>query len=123
VLLASLEKKERQIFENKIMKNEAIRYSVKEERIAFSIIFKNWKEICFPGTKYQLKTITKDQVGGKIKDHRISKGYTRKHIADITGINEATIKAYENGERMLRLDVAYLLAQIYDMDLDGLINE
>ncbi len=103
------------------MKSKAIRFSVKEERIAFGIILENWQEICFPGRKYQLKTITKEQIGEKIKALRISCGYTRKQVADITGICEATLKAYENGDRMLRLDVAYLLAQVYELGLNQLI--
>lgn len=120
VLLASLDKYERKLFENRIMKSKAIRFSVKEERIAFGIIFENWQEICFPGRKYQLKTITKEQIGEKIKSLRISSGYTRKQVADITGISEPTLKAYENGDRMLRFDVAYLLAQVYRNSLDTL---
>ena len=118
VLLASLDKYERKLFENRIMKSKAIRFSVKEERIAFSIIFDNWQEICFPGRQYQLKTITKEQVGEKIKALRISSGYTRKQVADITGISEATLKAYENGDRMMRFDVAFLLMQVYGVAFD-----
>ena len=121
VLLASLDKYERKLFENRIMKSKAIRFSVKEERIAFGIIFENWQEICFPGRKYQLKTITKEQIGEKIKVLRINCGYTRKQVADITGISEATLKAYENGDRMLRFDVAYLLIQVYETTLDELL--
>ena len=112
MLLASLDKYEPKLFEHRIMKNKAIRFSVKEKRIAFGIIFENWQEICFPGKQYQLKTITKE----KIKALRISNGYTRKQVADITGISEATLKAYENGDCMLRFYVAYLLAQIYEID-------
>ena len=120
VLLASLDKYERKLFENRIMKNKAIRFSVKEERIAFGIIFENWQEICFPGRKYQLKTITKEQIGEK--NLRKNSGYTRKQVADITGISEATLKAYENGDRMLRFDVAYLLAQVYGKTIDTLLE-
>ena len=121
VLLASLDKYERQLFENRIIKSKAIHFSVKEERIAFSIIFDNWQEICFPGRKYQLKTITKEQIGKKIKAIRIAGGYTRKKIADIIGISESTLKAYENGDRMLRFDVAYLLAQVYGVGIENMI--
>ena len=121
VLIASLDKKERTLFENRIMKNKAVRFSEKEERIAFSIIFENWKEICFPEKICQLKTITKEQVGEKIKALRIHNGYTRKQVADIVGINEATLKAYENGDRMLRLDVVYLLTQVYGITIDQLL--
>ena len=75
----------------------------------------------FPGRKYQLKTITKEQISEKIKFLRINSGYTRKQVADITGISEPTLKAYENGKRMLRFDVAYLLAQVYGVSLDQLV--
>ena len=118
VLLASLDKYERKLFENRIMQNKAIRFSVKEERVAFGIIFENWQEICFPGRKYQLKTITKEQIGEKIKTLRIRNGYTRQQIADITGISAATLKAYENGDRMMRFDVAFLLMQVYGVAFD-----
>lgn len=121
VLLASLDKYERQLFENRIMKSKAIHFSVKEERIAFSIIFDNWQEICFPGRKYQLKTITKEQIGEKIKALRIRSGYTRKNVADIIGISKPTLKAYENGDRMLRFDVAYQLVQVYGITFNELM--
>ena len=121
VLLASLDKYERKLFDNRIMKSKGISFSIKEERIAFGIIFENWQEICFPGRKYQLKTITKEQIGEKIKALRKNSGYTRKQVADITGISVPTLKAYENGDRMLRFDVVYLLAQVYGVSLDQLV--
>lgn len=62
-----------------------------------------------------------EQIGEKIKSLRISSGYTRKQVADITGISVPTLKAYENGDRMLRFDVAYLLAQVYGTPLDQLV--
>ena len=36
--------------------------------------------------------------------------------------NLITLKAYENGDRMLRFDVAYLLAQVYNEKLDTLTD-
>lgn len=122
VLVASLESNKRTLFENKIMKNKAVQFSDKEERTAFLNIFDNWQEICFPERKYKLKTITKEEVGNRIKQLREEAGLTRTTVADILGISEATLKAYENGQRMLRLDVAYLLAQVYEIDLDQLIG-
>ena len=86
-----------------------------------NIIFDNWQEICFPGRQYQLKTITKEQIGEKIKALRIRSGYTRKKVADIIEISEPTLKAYENGDRMLRFDVAYLLTQVYNVSLNELL--
>ena len=120
VLLASLDKDTRTIFKNTIMSNKAIHYSDKEERIAFHIKFENWKEICFPERKYQLTPVTKEQIGEKIKTLRERKNFTRQYVADIIGISESTLKAYENGDRMLRFDVACLLAQVYQVSLDEL---
>ena len=117
VLLASLDKKQRKIFENTIMSKKAIHYSDKEERIAFSVIFGNWKEICFPENKFQLKTIDKKQLGERITALRKMNGYTREQVASFVGINAASLKAYENGERMMRFDVAYKLAQVYEISI------
>lgn len=87
VLLASLDKKERSIFENK-----------------------------------KLKAITKEEVGERITKLRKEEGYTRKYVAEIIGISEAALKAYEYRDRMLRLDVAYQLSQLYQIEIDKLIT-
>ena len=34
-----------------------------------------------------------------------------------------TLKAYENGDRMIRLDSAYRLAQVYGVSVDELIEQ
>lgn len=122
VLMASLTKEERAIIERSLMNRKAIHYSVEEERMAFYNAFNNWKDICFPERRFQISTVTKEQVGERIKRLRIQQGYTRQLIADVLGISEATLKAYENGDRMLRLDVAYQLTQIYACALDELFN-
>ncbi len=120
-LLASLSKKERELVENKLIKGKVINYSDQEERIAFSDIFNDWQEICFPGGKNHLKRMSMEEFGAKITALRERKGYTRQHVADLLDINVATLKAYEYGNRMIRLDLAYLLAQIYGVGLEELV--
>lgn len=120
-LLASLSKKERELVENKLIKGKVINFSDQEERIAFSNIFNNWQEICFPGGKNHLKRMSMEEFGAKITALRERNGYTRQHIADLLDINVSTLKAYEYGNRMIRLDLAYLLAQIYGVGLEELI--
>ena len=44
-----------------------------------------------------------------------------KKVFVITGVNEPTLNAYENGDRMLRFDVAYLLTQVYGVTVDAMI--
>ena len=120
-LLASLSKKERELVENKLIKGKVINFSDKEERIAFSNIFNDWQEICFPGGKNHLKRMSMEEFGAKITALREKNGYTRQHVADLLDINVATLKAYEYGNRMIRLDLADLLAQIYGVGLEELV--
>ena len=47
VLLASLDKYERKLFEHRIINSKAIRFFAEGDRIAFGIILKNWQEIFF----------------------------------------------------------------------------
>ena len=121
VLLVSLNNYEREMLESKIVKKQVIHYSVREEWMAFLNIYHNWQEICFPKKNITVKTITKQEIGERIKAIRLQHGYTRALVADVIGISEATLKAYENGDRLLRLDVAYQLAQIYGTTVDKLI--
>lgn len=44
-----------------------------------------------------------------------------KFVADLLNISEATLKSYEIGIRLARLDVIYGLSQIYNMTIDELI--
>ena len=47
----------------------------------------------------------------------IKHDFTHAYVAAIIGISEATLKAYENGDRMLRFDIAYALARVYGVEL------
>lgn len=89
--------------------------------MAFLNIYHNWQEICFPKNNITVKTITKQEIGERIKAIRLQQGYTRALVADVIGVSETTLNAYENGDRLLRLDVAYQLAQIYGTTVDKLI--
>ena len=90
--------------------------------MAFNNAFHNWQEICFPGRRSPISTITREYVSARIKTIWVQHGYTRKFVADLIGISEATLKAYENGDRLFQLDVAYQLAQIYGLAVDELIK-
>ena len=44
-----------------------------------------------------------------------------KFVADLLDISESTLKSYETGTRLVRLDVIYGLSQIYNTTIDELI--
>ncbi|QLY39405.1 helix-turn-helix transcriptional regulator [Hujiaoplasma nucleasis] len=83
---------------------------------------RNWSQICFPKHKPKLKSIGKKEMSKVIKNQRVIYGMTLKYVADLLHISEATLKSYEMGSRLVRIDVLYQLSQIYNMTIDDLIN-
>lgn len=73
-------------------------------------------------TQEKIKSLDKVQIGKAIKEERLFKGMSLKFVAELINISEATLKSYEEGRRLVRLDVVYQLSQIYDINIDELIN-
>ena len=48
--------------------------------------------------------------------------YTLKFVAELLEVSETTLKSYEEGTRLVRLDVIHGLAQIYDIGVDEIID-
>ena len=70
-----------------------------------------------------MKTVDKYLLGRAIKVEREDAGISRKQAADLLQINEKTLSAYESGERLVRVDVLYGMAQIYETSMDSIIDE
>ena len=60
----------------------------------------------------------------KLRWYRLKNGYTRKEIAEITGIYRSTYVHYENSEQKL-YDINYLqmIADIYKIDITCLLDD
>lgn len=69
----------------------------------------------------QLEEITNEEVGAAIKKAREYKCRSRKEVAELIGISQDTLKAYETGKRTLPFDVCYKLIQLYEFDI-GIIK-
>jgi len=84
-------------------------------------IMRNWSRICFPKHKLKLKSIDKVKIGKIIKEQRLYHNMSLKFVAELLHISEATLKSYEMGTRLVRLEVMYQLSQIYNMTIDDFI--
>lgn len=51
---------------------------------------------------------------------RLEKGFTQTELAELVGINQATISNYESGECKPKFDVATKLAKIFDTTVEEL---
>lgn len=121
VLKCSLSAEQNELLEKYFIKNEHMDYNYKNFNIQTEII-SNWSKICFPKHKPKIKTIDKQEIGKVIKEQRLFHCYTLKYVADLLQLSEATLKSYEEGTRLVRLDVIYGLAQIYDISVNELIE-
>jgi transcriptional regulator with XRE-family HTH domain len=61
-------------------------------------------------------------LGADIKKQRTETGYTVGGVADQIRINESTIRNYEHGNRLPRIDILYGLSQIYKLSVDDIIK-
>ena len=81
-------------------------------------IFHKWELGIAYSPLNQLKEITNEEVGSVIKKAREKYEYSRKEMADLIGINQETLKAYENGKRTLPFDVYYKLKQLLIIEIE-----
>jgi len=122
VLKYSLTEEQNQLLEKSLINNESFKYDIRTFN-NIDEIMRNWSQICFPKHKLKLKSISKIEVGKAIKNQRLYHDMSLKFVADLLNISQATLKSYESGTRLARLDVIYGLSQIYNMTIDDLIKD
>ncbi|MDY0277933.1 MAG: helix-turn-helix transcriptional regulator [Acholeplasma sp.] len=122
ILKCSLSDQQNELLEKSLINNEELKYNFKTFN-NLDAIMRNWSRICFPKHKLKLKSIDKVKIGKLIKEQRLDHGMSLKFVAELLHISEATLKSYEMGTRLVRLDVIYQLSQIYNMSIDDLINQ
>ena len=80
-------------------------------------LLKRWLEIVGDFKLNQLYEITNKDVGEAIRSAREFRSLNRVQVATIIGINQDTLKAYENGERTLPFDVYYKFIQFLRLNI------
>lgn len=63
-----------------------------------------------------------DNVGNNLKNLRKSKGLTQIAMQMQTGIEQALISKYENGERIPPTETLIVLADFFDTNIDYLLD-
>lgn len=86
-------------------------------------IFDCWKETYFSDRRLVLKQLNQEIICDNLKYLRIVNNYSGKYLADLIEIDFSTYKSYESGERLIRIDVLYGLAQIYGYTIEQLLEK
>ena len=85
-------------------------------------IYNNWKDIVFPNGVSRIKTVDIMSVAKTIKELRKNAGYNREEVAGLLNISVATLRKYEDGKSLVRLDILVSMLQIYGRDINEFSN-
>lgn len=120
-LCESLNDTQKEILKEYYLNNKTIPWSISTEDKR--IIYKNWEEIVFPNGVSRIKTVDIMSVAKTIKELRKQAGYNREEVAGLLDISVATLRKYEDGKSLARLDVLVSMLQIYGCDINEFFNQ
>lgn len=123
VLLSSLPKEQQRFLDEYLIDNRDYPIFKPPYNRYTHIIYENWEQICFPQNISRIKTIDRVQLGKTIRMMRENQGLSRRQVAELLQINDKTLAAYENGERLVKTDVLYGMSQIYKTSMDLIIEK
>jgi len=65
---------------------------------------------------------SKEGTAGILRGLRASKRISQKELSEMTGVSEASIKGYENGENVMSLEAAVKISNALDVSPADLVN-
>ena len=112
---------QKEILKEYYLNNKTIPWSISTEDKR--IIYNNWEQIVFPNGVSRIKTVDVMIIASTIKEMRKHAGYNREEVAGILNISVATLRKYEDGKSLVRLDILVIMLQIYGSGANELIEQ
>ena len=119
-LCESLNDTQKEILKEYYLNNKTIPWSISTEDKR--IIYNNWEAIVFPNGVSRIKTVDVMSAASTIKEMRKKAGYNREEVAGILNISVATLRKYEDGKSLVRLDILVSMLQIYGDDMNDFLK-
>lgn len=85
-------------------------------------IYIKWCRKFMPSELIYVHEIYMDKFAYEIRKARLDKKYTIKSVAEFLLISESTIRSYETGRRLPRLNILFALLEIYEQDFNNFIK-
>ncbi len=79
-------------------------------------IIENFDEIVLSKKCFRLKELDIKLFGQWLRDKRKMLGLPKIHVAGYLGISEASLRAYEEGRRIMRIDIFYKVLLLYEVE-------
>lgn len=120
-LYESLNETQKEILSKCYLNGKTIPWSTSMEDTR--TIYNKWEEIVFPNGISRIKTVDTNSVAKTIKELRKEAGYNREEVAGLLNISVATLRKYEDGKSLVRLDILVSMLQIYGCDINKFMNQ
>ena len=85
-------------------------------------IYVKWCRKFMPSDLIFVHELDKGKLCKMLRSGREEAGFSRKSVADFLVISESSLKMYELGERMPKINVLYALCELYGLDCQNLIK-
>lgn len=85
-------------------------------------IYIKWCRKFMPSEIIYVHEIDMYKFAYEIRKARLDKKYTIKSVAEFLLISESTIRSYETGRRLPRLNILFALLEIYEQDFNNFIK-
>jgi len=85
-------------------------------------IYLKWCKKFMPSELIFVHEIDMDKFAYEIRRVRLAKRYTIKSVAEFLLISESTIRSYETGRRLPRLNILFALLEIYEQNFNNFIK-
>lgn len=86
-------------------------------------LYLKWCRKYMPHEIVYIHEIDMDKFAKEIKQARLDKHYSRRHVAEFLLISDTTIRSYETGRRLPRLNILYALMELYEVKTDDFIQK
>ena len=120
ILRCSLNDKDKELLERFLIRGEtddAIKILRSPDIVA------NWELIVLSSGKHSFEPFDPVAFGKKLKEFREHKGFYRAEAARYLEISENTLRSYEDGKRIIRVDIFFRILELYGVSIDCFIDD
>lgn len=83
------------------------------ESLIYRMAVDTWVDVVVNVPSNRLPKLDIKELGKRLKEARLRQGYSRKRAAKILGINEKSLQAYEEGNRVMTVAVYYKVIYLF----------
>lgn len=86
-------------------------------------IVANWETIVLASGEHSFAPFAPVVFGKKLRESREHKGFYRAEVARYLEISENTLRSYEDGKRIMRVDIFFKILELYGVSIEYFIDD